>query len=360
MTQFRTIFCALLAISMFATAGFAQLTNSLTVGKADLKSAGALAFGPEGILFVGDSTGGALYAVDTQDRTAGRAATVDIKGLNQKIAAMLGTQADQILVNDLAVNPISKKMYVSVSRGRGPTATPVLLRIDATGKIEELGLATLKHSKVVLTGLPDAAARTRNDAITDLAFVEGKVLVAGISNEEFSSNLRTIAFPFQAAANGASVEIWHGSHGRFETNSPVRTFVPYRIGQQQNILAAYTCTPLVRIPMTSLTPGAKVKGTTIAELGSGNRPLDMIVYNKGGQDYILMNNNSRGVMKMPTSGMGTLPAITSPVGDTAGVKYETIASLKGVQQLDKVDETTAVILTQAEGGSLDLQSIALP
>ena len=37
-------------------------------------------------------------------------------------------------------------------------------------------------------------------------------------------------------------------------------------------------------------------GTTIAELGAGNRPMDMIVYTKGGADYILMNNSSRGVM----------------------------------------------------------------
>jgi len=360
MARFRTIFCAMLAIAMFATAGFAQLTNSLTVGKADMKSAGALAFGPEGILFVGDSTGGVLYAVDTQDRTAGRA-PAEIKGLNTKIAALLGTQADQILVNDLAVNPISKKMYLSVARGRGPTATPVLLRIDATGKIEELGLGNLKHSKVSLTALPapDAARNARAEAITDLAFVDGKVLVAGLSNEEFSSNLRSIAFPFQAAANGASIEIWHASHGRFETNSPVRTFVPYRIGQEQNILAAYTCTPLVKIPVSSLQAGAKVKGTTIAELGSGNRPLDMIVYSKGGQDYILMNNNNRGVMKMATNGLGSLPAITAPVPDTAGVKYETIAALKGVQQLDKVDDTNAVILSLTDG-SLDLATIALP
>jgi hypothetical protein len=361
MTRFRTISCALLAVVLFATAGFAQLTNTLTVAKADMKSAGPLAFGPEGILFVGDSIGGMLFAVDTQDKTAGHAAPVDIKGLNTKIAAMLGTPADQILLNDLAVNPISKKMYVSVSRGRGPAAVPVLLRVDATGKIEELKLDTLKHAKVTIPALPASdAGQARAQASTDLAFVDGNVLVAGLSNEEFSSNLRTIAFPFTNAPNGASVEIWHGSHGRFETNSPVRTFVPYKIGQEQNILAAYTCTPLVKIPVSSLKPGAKVKGTTIAELGSGNRPLDMIVYNKGGQDFVLMNNNNRGVMKMPTRSFGTDRPITAPVQDMAGVKYETIAALKGVQQLDKVDDTTAVILAQGDGGSLDLKTIALP
>jgi hypothetical protein len=42
-----------------------------------------------------------------------------------------------------------------------------------------------------------------------------------------------------------------------------------------------------------------------------------------------------------------------------GVPYETIATLKGVQQLDKLDEQRAVILAD-ENGSLDLRTIDLP
>jgi len=55
---------------------------------------------------------------------------------------------------------------------------------------------------------------------------------------------------------------------------------------------------VVRIPMSSLKAGEKVNGVTVAELGNGNRPLDMIVYTKGGKDYLLMANNKRGVMKV--------------------------------------------------------------
>src|SRR2546430_715357 len=80
----------------------------MKAGKAELKWAGSLAFGPDGILFVGDSIGGSIFAIDTEDRGAGQAVKVDIKGINEKIAAVLGTSADQILINDLAVNPISK------------------------------------------------------------------------------------------------------------------------------------------------------------------------------------------------------------------------------------------------------------
>ena len=121
MTRFRTSFSALLIILLIAVAGFgADLTTSLKAGKADLKSAGALTFATEGVLFVGDSMGAAIYAIDTQDRTAGKAdVTIDIKGVSDKVAAVLGTTTDQILINDMATNPVSKNVYLSVTRGRG-------------------------------------------------------------------------------------------------------------------------------------------------------------------------------------------------------------------------------------------------
>ena len=78
----------------------------------------------------------------------------------------------------------------------------------------------------------------------------------------------------------------------------------YRIGNEPYMLAAYTCTPLVKVPVSELKAGAHIKGTTIAELGNHNQPLDMIVYQKDGKDYLLMTNSSRGVMKIPTEGAG--------------------------------------------------------
>ena len=362
--KLRTITAALCIMVLFAPAVLASdYTDSLKSGKADIQSAGSLAFGPEAILFIGDSMGGSIFAIDTGDRTPGSASRIDIKGINEKIAAMLGTAADQILINDMAVNPISKKMYLAVSRGRGPSAAAVILKVDANGKIEEVSLDNIKHASVALGNAPASgegrAAQNRLQTITDMAFVDGRVFVAGLSNEEFSSKLRSIEFPFGSADAGTSVEIYHGNHARLETNSPVRTFVPYSINNQPHILAAYTCTPLVTFPVSDLKPGQKILGRTIAELGNRNRPLDMIIYNKGGQDFILMSNSSRGVMKLPATGLDGYDHIGEPVADKAGVDYETL-ELTGVEQLDQLDDSHAVILTRAESGSLDLVSIALP
>jgi hypothetical protein len=188
--------------------------------------------------------------------------------------------------------------------------------------------------------------------------VNGNVIVAGLSNEEFSSTLRSIPYPFSNASKGAGIEIFHGAHGRFETNAPVRTFVPYTIENKPHLLAAYTCTPLVKTPVSDLKPGAKVKGTTIAELGNRNKPLDMIVYKKDGKEYILMANSSRGVMKLPTEKLESYEPITART-EKQGVPYETIATLKGVTQLDKLDDANALMLMD-DSGSLDLRSVPLP
>ena len=357
---------AVLALALLAAPVSADHHKSgMKAGNADLRSAGALAFGPDGILFVGDSAGGSIYALDTGDTKAGSTVSVSVKAVNEKVAAMLGTSADQILISDMVINPISKNAYFSVSRGRGPDAMPVILKVDGSGKIFEFSVANVKHSRAALPNAPAADAKDRRgrslrvQAITDLAYVDGKVLVAGLSNEEFASTLRSIPFPFSDVGKGTGVEIFHGAHGRFETNAPVRTFVPYEIQKEPHLLAAYTCTPLVKFPLSDLKPGTKVMGTTIAELGNRNRPLDMIVYGKGGTDYILMNNSSRGVMKMSTKDIHKYGGIEEKT-DITGLPYETIAGLEGVQQLDRLDDDSAVILVQDEGGSMDLKTIALP
>jgi hypothetical protein len=349
--------------SALATAQGTELAGRIKKGTPDLKSAGPLAFAPDGTLFVGDTKGAALFALDTGDHAAAtEKRSVDVQDVAGKIAAMLGTDSKQLLINDLAVNPRSGNVYLSVSRGRGPDAIPVLVRINGDGKAEEVSLENITFSKAELPNAPGPETRQRVESITDIAFADGRVFVAGLSNEEFSSRLIAIPYPFSSEGfDGAAVEIYHGSHGRFETKSPIRTFVTYRIANEPYMLAAYTCTPLVKVPVSELKAGAHVKGTTIAELGNRNRPLDMIVYQKDGKDHLLMTNNSRGVMKIPTEGAATAQSIVAPVRDKKGLGYETITGLTGVEQMDQLDEHHAVLLVKSDpDGTVNLRTIELP
>ena len=365
----RSLLTALSLTLCAAAATAASWTAGMTEGKVTLKSAGPLTFGPEGILFVADTRSAAIIALATGDKPA-PAQNLKVEGLNQKVAALLGTAAEQVTIEDLAVNPESHAAYLAVTRGRGAGATPVLVRVKTDGSLEALALDHVKHSRAELPDAPvegvqgegKKQSNPRQESITDLAFFEDRLLVAGLSNEEFSSALRAIPFPFQKIATGTSVEIYHGAHGKFETRAPIRTFVPFKVGNEPQLLAAYTCTPLVQFPLKDIQPAAKIKGKTIAELGNRNRPLDMIVYHKDGKDWLLLANNSRGVMKISTENIAGAEAITAPVGGggTKGQSYQTIESWKGVEQLDKLDDTRALVVRKTEAGALNLESLPLP
>ena len=336
----------------------APATTGMTLGKVDVKSAGPLAFGPDGVLFIGDSLGAKVVAIDTGDIKASAPTSVNVQGIDGRIAAALGTVADQISIRDIVTNPISKNIYISVNRGRGSDAKAVIVKLDTAGKLSEVGFDNVKYSVAELPN-PPAQNNQKTNTITQVRYVDGKVLVAGLSNEEFSSNMKVIPFPFAQADRGALIEMYHGSHARYETNSPIRTFVPYTIGNKQFILAAYTCTPLVKIPVSELKGGAKIQGTTIAEMGAGNQPLDMVAYKKNGHEYILMANSSHGVTKLDMANVDSYKAITSPISDVAGVPYTTISELKNVRHLQAYDDQLALILS-GSSGAMDLRTIALP
>ena len=353
----RVAALALLGVALVVPAVQGDLTDSLKKGTPDLKSIGPIAFGADGVLFVGDPIGGAVFAIDTGDKANTPATgTVKVAKLDEKVAAVVGSTAKDILVNDMAVNPSSGNVYLSVSRGKGPDAKPVIVKLDAQGKVTPLELKDVKFARAEL---PNASDKSRAEAITCLAFVKGKVLVSGLANENWASTLRSIPFPFTEANKPTSIEIYHGAHGKFETNAPVRTFVPFDVKGETHILAAYTCTPLVKFPVDELKPGAKVKGVTVAELGNGNRPLDMIAYEKGGKSWLLLTNNKRGMMKISTDGLDSAKGITERTA-VAGQKYETIKELDGVLQMSQLSKENALVLKRDADGTLSLDTVPLP
>ena len=361
-------FWSAIGLMLFAAAPLTAADSGMTTGTPDIKSAGPLAFGPDGILFIGDPKGAAIFAIDTEDTAGAKSAELALEGIDGQVAGLLGTTADDILINDLAVNPASGAIYLSVARGRGPDAAPVVVRVDESGELKHVPLENVAYSKTELANAPEdresgegrRRGNQRLESITDLMFLDGRLYVAGLSNEEFASKLRSIAFPFQNEIADTSIEIFHGSHGQYETRSPVRTFAVYNIGDKPNLLAAYTCTPLVKIPLESLVPGEKVMGETVAELGNRNRPLDMVVYQKDGQDYLLMANNARGLMKISLDDVADVDAITKRIEDKAGLEYETVEGAPGIVQLDRLNQDQVVVLVQAADQAQNLRTMALP
>jgi hypothetical protein len=350
---------AALAVLAFVPAVLADDTAGMKKGTPPIKSAGALAFGPDGILFVADAPASTIYAIATGDTKSAGMKSISIPRIDEVVGGMLGVTGSEILINDLKVNPSSGNVYLSVARGKSPTAAAVIVKVGADGKASEMPLTDVMFSSAKL----DNESKTpRNPSITSIVYHKGDLYVAGMTTEAWESNLKAIPFPFsESNGKGAGVQIYHGAHGAFETKAPIQTFMAYDIGGQTHLLASYVCTPLVKFPVAEIKKNDKVKGTTVAELGNMNRPLDIIAYTQSGKDYALISNSARGVMKVSLEGVDKIEAITNPIkgGGTAGLKYETIADLKGTLQLDKLNDTTAVVIKKTDKGT-SLETVPLP
>ncbi|HUG52175.1 MAG TPA: hypothetical protein VMR21_01180, partial [Vicinamibacteria bacterium] len=299
-----------LALALAAPAA-AVPPDAMAKGRPDIRSLSALAFGPGGVLFVGDSKGGAVFAIDLGPREAREVKDPkEITDVEGRLAALLGATAADVMIHDMAVDPVSKDAYFAVSRGRaawnGAWLLPndvadasVLVRLDPAGKPEAVDLTSVPFARVGLPNPVDAARKVswkdvslRADTITDMAYADGTLYIAGLSNEEFASTMWKVAYPFAGAVSATTVENYHGAHGKYETEAPVRTFVPYSIKGRPHLLAAYLCTPLVTIAVDDLKDKAHVRGRTVGEFGSGTYPLDMVLYRKDGKEKLLIANSN--------------------------------------------------------------------
>ena len=362
LTMKKNLFVSLFAIIlMFSAQAEDDLKAKFKVGNLEIKAMNALDFGPEGILFIGDSENGKVFALDTKDSKANaEAADFNISSIDQKVAELLGTTPENMTISDLAVNPISKSVYLAVTHTNGSS---VLVKIEDN---EQMSVVDLSQASFDEQSLEDAVAVDAKDrrgrslrkwAISDLNYSNGKVMLTGLSNKEFGSTFRAMPFPFDGDQKMSSLEIYHAAHGQYETDSPIKAFTTATMAGKDYVVASYTCTPLVIFPASDLRAGEHVKGRTVAELGNWNTPLDMIVMQKDGASYLLMANSARSVMKIKLENIenfsGSLTERVEERSGTAGVDFIALPFVN-VLQLDQLDDKRFVMLQRKADGNLQL------
>lgn len=373
-----TLGCLFLLCTLLqASTSYEELTKDFVVGKASIQSLSVMTFGPEGILFVGDAKGGQVYALDVKDRTKNDSQEgIGVADIEGKVANLLGTDSKGVIIHDLAVNPLSQNIYLAVSRADanllGFWKTPndisnasILLKVTADGAISEVDLSSISHAKAIVPKVIDEGksknyrkSDNRTDAITDIAYQDGKLYIAGLSNEEFASALRVINFPFGKKAQYSTIEVYHVAHGANETEAPIRTFLPYKLAGKSYLLGSYTCTPFVSIPIDDLKPNQHVKSKTLGEFGFGNIPLDILHYKNKGKDYILMSSFSKALIRIDPQDIPSQAALTEPLKDgeyTVGIPHDVLSRV-GVTHMDNLNEKHVLVLQRMPNGQLSLRS----
>ena len=79
-----------LLIAVATAAAPAMAGHGMMMGTVDIKQAGPLTFGPQGLLFVADPAGAAIFAIETKDTAkAPVSAKLSVEGIDAKVAALL-------------------------------------------------------------------------------------------------------------------------------------------------------------------------------------------------------------------------------------------------------------------------------
>lgn len=352
-----------------ATNATALLASPKT-GDFKLKSVGAMAFGPGGLLLIAEPRQGSIVAVQTGDTGPLQKLSHKVENIPALIAGGLGTTAENVVIANLAVNPASGRIYLSVSRK--PDGAAAIVTIDAEGKLSALSSTSLPWTRVALPG----STATKVTNITDLAVAGNRVIVAGSCNEEFASKIFSLALPLadEATADVFSAETYHVSHRKWETKAPISAFIPYDEGGKHFIVGAFACTPVAKFALDDLQSGSQVKGVSMVELGAGNRPLDMFEYAKGGKRWLVVHTQrfhkplfgssaywgarvDMDLLKGDKTNENAVRRDTKQPKDPAGI--EIVDALFGAVQVGKLANDEAVVLRDSNG-ALGLEVVQLP
>ena len=308
-------------------------TSMANSAELDLKFAGTMEFADTGTLFVGDNYNGAIYAFDMSGATApGQVNPVNIGDIDTKIAAVLGVSPSAVSINDMAVHPVSSEIFISVTRIGNFESAPAIMKITQDASIELLDLTSFEFQKQTLNHYPDQETKFRprgvgkmpplprdlakgdillsSLAIMDMEFHNDELFVSGVGFDNFLSTLRRMPYPFTGEQSAANVEIYHLSHDQNETRAPIRAMSIQEIDGKMQLIAAYTCSPIVLIGLDEIVDGAKITGRAISDYGNG-QPLDMVSYSMQGQKMLFLTSNSRSPQVIPVASMNNAKVYTA-------------------------------------------------
>ncbi|MDR3457528.1 MAG: hypothetical protein P4N60_08785 [Verrucomicrobiae bacterium] len=336
-----------------------------------IKSVGQMTFADANTVIIADWRAGEIHALQLPPAANAATRPFNLKNISTPIAHALHTRPEKIHFEDMAFRPGAELAYLTISVDQGDKAPrPALVSVAAAGKVEVVDLVKTPQTSVEIKSRPMADARFWRDVpeatytVTDLVCYEGKLYVAGLSGESFASTLRVYDFPFTGVGTATSIEIYHAVHNQMETRAPIRKMAIVALNGEPTLVAAYTCTPLVTIPLKDLKDGAHITGKTIAELGWGSAPVDMVTFDVGQGPMVLLVNSHKSADLMTVSAIAEAsaqPGLSTPIKwpsePLLGLKSTPIP-LAGIVQLSNENKDFfGGLRPDATSGAMELLSI---
>ena len=354
--------------------GVAMLVLSAAVVPAiagPVQSAGTMTFVDANTLVIADWRGGELHAITLPPVAAGVPKSFNLKNVSASIAQALHTHPENLRFEDMAFRPGAELAYLTLSVQKGGAAPrPAVVSVDVAGKVSVLNLAKAQKASATIANVPAADKRLWRDTpaatytVTDMTFHAGKLYVAGLSNASFASTLRVFDFPFKGDASATSVEMYHPVHNQLETRAPIRKMVIATLNGEPTLVAAFTCSPLVTIPLKDLKDGAHIAAKTIAEFGWGSAPVGMVSFDTPQGPMVLLTHSHKSADLMSVADIAAAsakPGLSTPIKwpsePLLGLK-STYVPISGVAHLSNQDADFLAALRRDEAtGAMELVSM---
>jgi hypothetical protein len=358
------------SVAAVTAAGTAIDSQGATVkASRKLSSASAMAIAADGKLIVADWRAGALVAISLPVLPAVKERSFNVLNVADRLADAYKLDAAKIRITASAFHAESQTAILAVSLGKRVDSPVAIALMDANGKVKNISIdAAVAATQPLLQPPSDASLwgkqSTRTLLVTDMKFYGNELIVAGLTN----ATLRRVPYPFSGGSTATNIEMYHAVHNQIETRAPVRAFNIIDVDGAPTLLAAYTCTPLVTAPLSELKDGGKVRGKTIAELGFGNTPLDVIPfaieYQGKKSEWVMVANSAKAadLISLPdivsaAKGEGLSTPVKAPFAQHAGVRAIQLPMTNLQKILDQGPQFLLALRRDAASGDLQLVSI---
>ena len=262
-----------------------HLLGDPQLGDPELTSAQRIGFASGGVLLVSDGASDRVVAIETGDvDTTSRSQHVfeRVDQLAKRISTALTEQGGaEVWVHDVAINPLSWRVYVAATRY--DTGEVAILWVDGDGQVHPMPLGEVIYAAASYSMPSGGGASTG-----DLAWSEGQ-LVGSVSNQV--GRLLAVESPVEHGTVGklSSPRFYHASWGGWLEDLPADGLFVLEHNGTPWMVAAFADGPMVRFGVGVVALGLPQSvGTTFADFGIGRLVRDMAYHEQGGEAAAVM------------------------------------------------------------------------
>ena len=125
-----------------------------------LSGATVLSFGPDNVLFVGDSKAGVVHAIPTKAAILKDPVPFNGHAIDRAIAKILGVPPSDLIINDMQIHPVSQEAYITIKNGHAPNAKSLIAIVSPTNN--EVRFLTIPNSRKQQVSIKDPLTKDFN------------------------------------------------------------------------------------------------------------------------------------------------------------------------------------------------------